>query len=223
MANTWIIGREGNQRIPITDKFVSRKHCKIIDNGNGTFIVENKSPNGTLVDGKEIIKTTATLDSVLQLGPQFKATLRQLLGVTKTPPPDPSPAKDVPTFSISHLRRIWEEYNRRNIEIANAQRKINQIRAGMGIFTMCAMPTILFLGPLGYVLIGVGVVGNIYCFWGMKNAETPEERQARQERFEELWVCPNPSCRRSLPSPNYRHLVRNYKNCPHCKCKYVET
>lgn len=111
--------------------------------------------------------------------------------------------------------------------MAEQQRKVNLIRSVCGIFTMCAMPTISFLGPeIGFSLTGLGIAGNVYSFLGVKNAETAAEKQQRQDEFEEAWVCPNPDCGHTLTAKNYKKLVRDYVNkevsCPYCKCKYVE-
>lgn len=229
-----IIGRQGNQKKPITDTTVSRRHCKVTDNGNGTYTIENLSPSGTKVDGVDVIRTTARADSLIQLGQTFTAKLGDLIGAAPTtqkaapkPPVPPAPPKpqepEVKTFSISHLRHVWDDFNNTNLAMAESQRKTNLVRAGFGIFTMCAMPTIYFIGQeVGFCLTGLGVMGNIYSFAGMKNSETAEERQRRQDAFDDAWVCPNPECGHSLPAKNYRLLVRNHQSCPYCKCKYVE-
>lgn len=229
---TITIGRMGTQKTPIDDKTVSREHCKVTDNGDGTFTVENLSQNGTKIDGRDIIRATARLDSRIQLGRSFSATLEELIGyaqkanasqaATKTQQSQTTRQNEVKTFNISHLRMVWEDFNQTNLEMADQQRKINLIRTGLGIFTMCAMPSIFFFGPVGYVLTGIGVLGNIYSFAGMRNAETAEERQRRQEEFSDSWVCPNPDCGKYLPKIRYKELIRNYTSCPHCKCKYVE-
>lgn len=234
-----IIGRKGNQKTQITDLTVSREHCKVTINPDGTFTIENLSQSGTKVDGRDIIRTSAKLNSRIQLGPTFSATLVELIGnplandnpTVKAPKVEINIAnqttqqqkqQDVKVYSISHLRKVWEDYNRANIEMADQQRKINLIRTGLGIFTMCAMPTIFFFGSVGYALTGIGVLGNIFSFAGMKNAETAEERQLRQDDFDDAWVCPNPDCGRTLLAKNYKLLVRNHQSCPYCKCKYVE-
>lgn len=232
-----IIGRKGTQKTPITDLTVSREHCKLTVNGDGTYTIENLSQSGTKVDGRDIIRATVNLNSRIQLGQSFSATLAELIGnpasevKSKPNASDSSPKvasqptqqqKEVKIFNISHLRRVWEDYNDANLEMANQQRKVNLTRTALGIFTMCAMPTIFFFGPVGYVLTGIGVLGNIYSFAGMKNAETAEDRQRRQDAFDDAWVCPNPDCGRTLPAKNYKMLVRNHHSCPYCKCKYVE-
>lgn len=233
-----IIGRQGTQKTPITDSTVSRKHCKVTDNGDGTYILENLSPSGTKVDGVDIIRTTVRPNSRIQLGLNFSSTLIELIGAPQaaTKPQtqsvsskstaqhasSPKAQPDVKTFNISHLRKVWEDYNNTNIKMLDSQRKTNLIRTGLGIFTMCAMPTIFFFGPVGYILTVIGVLGNIYSFAGMRNAETAEERQRRQDAFEDTWVCPNPDCGHSLLAKNYKLLARDFGSCPYCKCKYVE-
>lgn len=234
-----IIGRHGTQKTPITDPTVSRHHCRLILNGDGTYTLENLSEAGTQVDGRDIIRATVNLNSRLQLGSRYSATLVELIGRSersahvgqeRVPEPrrdsgtsrqEPTPPT-VKTYNISHLRRVWEDFNRTNIDMLDKQRKINLTRTGLGIFTMCAMPMIFFFGPAGYVLTGIGVLGNIYSFAGMRNAETAEDRQRRQDAFDDAWVCPNPECGHSLLAKNYRMLVRNHQSCPYCKCKYVE-
>lgn len=218
-----IIGRQGTQKTPITDPTVSRKHCKVTDNGDGTFTIENLSSLGTKVDGVDIVRKTANINSILQLGPTFSASLGDLIGQGNFQPQiSKSSLNETKTFDISHLKEVWESFNNKNIQIANSQRQINLIRGLLGVFTMGAMPTIFFLGPIGYILTGIGVVGNIYSFVGMKNVETAEEKQRRQDEFDDKWICPNPDCGRSLIARNYRLLIRNYQSCPYCKCKYVE-
>ena len=213
-----IIGKQGNQHVSITEPTVSRKHCKVIVNEDGTFTIENLSTTTyTKVDGIEIIKTKALLESTIELGPIFKSTLKELIGEQLT-----QNKSDANTYKINHLQQVWNEFNEKNLAIAEQQRKTNLIRTGLGIFTMCAMPTIFFLGPIGYVLTAIGVLGNIYSFVGIKNSESALERQHRQDMFDEAWVCPNPECGRTLPAKNYKLLVRNFKSCPYCKCKYAK-
>lgn len=229
-----IIGREGSQKTPITDKTVSRKHCKVIVNPDGTCTIENLSDSGTKIEGVSIIRKTVSPDSRIQLGPAFTAKLSDLIGSTTkaatTSRTSSAPTQgsansqhnEVPTFNISHLKRVWENHNQKNIEMADENRRINLVRTIFGVFTMCAMPMIFFFGEIGYILTGIGIIGNIYSFVGMKNTESPEERQKRQERFDDAWTCPNPKCGRSLPAKDYRYLRRNFDSCPYCKCKYVE-
>ena len=78
-----IIGRKGTQKTPISDPTVSREHCKVTDNGDGTFTIENLSQTGTKIDGRDIIRAKATLNSRIQLGQSFSAMLVELIGNTQ--------------------------------------------------------------------------------------------------------------------------------------------
>lgn len=223
----FIIGRKGNQKTQITDPTVSRQHCKVTSNGDGTYTIENLSQSGTKVDGREIVRASAGLNSIIQLGQSFKATLAELIGTpaqASAPTSRPSaPSQTVKTFNISHLRRVWEDHNRKNLEMAEVQRKSNLVRTGSSIFTMsAAIVASLTSGPIGWIFTGIGVIGMVYSFIGLKNTETVQEKQQRQEAFDDAWVCPNPECRHSLTAKNYKYLVKNFQSCPYCKCKYIE-
>ncbi len=235
-----IIGRQGNQKTPINDLTVSRQHCKVTDNGDGTYTIENLSSSGTKIDGVEILRTTAKLNSRIQLGQSFTATLVELIGVPAASPstnpyaePQKSSSKpqakeqSVKTYSISHLKQVWEDYNNTNLALADQQRKVNLVRSATPIFTIGSglLASLTAIGPVGWIMTGIGGLGFLYSLIGMKNAETAEERQRRQDEFDDAWVCPNPECGHSLMAKNYKTLVRNLQSspyCPFCKCKYVE-
>lgn len=226
------VGRQGNQRLPIESLTVSRRHCKITDNGNGQYTVENLSPAGTIVNGHKIVRTVVTADTVLQLGPEFRATVRELVGVAErrpvpTPnpfpvnPPIPTPAADK-VFSISHLEGIWEEFNETNITLMEQRRRVNLIRIITSGFSMASILIWHLFGWVGMAMTIIGICGMVYSFFGLKRDETPREQQERQEDFDAKWICPNPECKRSLPAKNYRLLVMNHKKCPYCGCRFVE-
>lgn len=233
-----IIGRQGGQSMPITDPTVSRKHCKVIAHPDGTFTVENLSDYGTMVDGHNIVQTSATHDSMLQLGPNFKATLRQLIGGIPLPSGhhgsgnhkgtrggQTSPAnQEVPTFNISHLRRIWEDFNQTNLDNARIQKKINMVRTAGMILSVGGglIASLSALPVIGIACSAVGVISLVYSFIGMQKSESAEDRQRRVDAFEDQWVCPNPACGKSIRARNYKLLVRDYTYCQHCKCKFVE-
>lgn len=90
-----IIGRQGNQPMPITDTSVSRKHCKLTSNLDGTFTLEDLgSSSGTFVNGQQIIKTNVTKDDTIQLGSNLKLKVADLVADKKadTPKVTPKPA-----------------------------------------------------------------------------------------------------------------------------------
>ena len=48
------IGRSADNDIQIIDKYISRRHLKILRRGGKTFITDLRSKNGTFVDGRQI-------------------------------------------------------------------------------------------------------------------------------------------------------------------------
>lgn len=75
-----LVGKGGNQSMPITDETVSRIHCKIEVLDSGFIAVTNLSASGTFLNGQKLVKRTLVKrEDELQLGVRFKATIRELL------------------------------------------------------------------------------------------------------------------------------------------------
>lgn len=75
-----LVGKGGNQSMPITDETVSRIHCKIEVLDSGYIAVTNLSASGTFLNGQKLVKRTLVKrEDELQLGVRFKATIRELL------------------------------------------------------------------------------------------------------------------------------------------------
>ena len=78
-----LVGRGGNQSMPITDEQVSRIHCKIEVMDSGHIAVTNLSAGGTLLNGVRLVKRTLVKpEDTLQLGPSFTATVKELIKAT---------------------------------------------------------------------------------------------------------------------------------------------
>ena len=101
-----IIGRQGTQKTPITDPTVSRKHCKVTDNVDGTYTIENLSPSGTKVDGVDILRTTVKPNSRIQLGQSFSATLVELIGI---PQPTMSNGSRLPNSEDLYSLKLFRD------------------------------------------------------------------------------------------------------------------
>lgn len=248
-----VIGREGDQALKITDKKVSRRHCRIYDVGPNKYVVEDISNgNTTKIDGMEIVTGHAGPDSIIQLGPEFTARLSDLIKVAPAPqapnaqqaPHSPQtplapqaqriqqpPAQQVPgaqpqplTFDISHLQWIWEHYEDYNLQQSKKSRKINLIRSGSTVFTVGSgviTGLIPAIGAFGYVITSIGLLGMIYSMIGLSSSESPEDKKRHLEELEEIYICPNPACRKNFPIKSYKYIFNNYQRCPHCKCNYV--
>ena len=78
-----LVGRGGNQNMPITDEQVSRIHCKIEVLDSGYIAVTNLSAGGTWLNGSRLVKRTLVKpEDILRLGPSFTATVEQLTATT---------------------------------------------------------------------------------------------------------------------------------------------
>jgi len=78
-----LVGRGGNQSMPIFDEQVSRIHCKIEVMDSGHIAVTNLSAGGTWLNGIRLAKRTlASLQDTLRLGPTFSATVEELISAT---------------------------------------------------------------------------------------------------------------------------------------------
>ena len=236
MSRGIIIGREGTQAIPITDRTVSRRHCELEPQGDGSFILTNLSRGVTKVDGVDIIKKRVYPDTVIELGPRFRASVAQLLNLPQHGGYGPSgggynqgsgyrhqpPVQEQqPTVNVRHLERIWDDYNMQNLDNARKTKNANLVRTGSMVFSLSS-GIVAFLLPelmvMGLVFSGIGVLGVIYGFLVLKNGEDPQETQYRRERFMSYYCCPK--CHGSLPVMSYRLLRQNYRACPRCKAKF---
>lgn len=213
-----IVGREGNQKMPLKDvPGVSRKHCILTDNLDGSFTVEDTSKLGTFVNGIQIIQTKVTPDTVIQLGPQFKVKVADLL--PKLPPP---PAQE---FSLIPLRAVWDEYEQRKLGLqAENAKKANQQRyqgllstLGMVAGVIPGIPMILRIICM-VASLGLGV---FFLVRGSKTANSlPLQMKALDDEFRRRYKCPNPQCGRPFALTHYENIEYT-PSCPACKCKYT--
>lgn len=214
-------------------------HAKITIDQNGNLTLSNiKSQNVTFVNGSEIASKRIDPTAAFELGkdrfsvsvPLIIETAKKIIGTpTPTSEPTPGPTPYSVTFSISHLEQVWDEMQSNRKKILAKQKKINMVRSGCGIFTMCAMPCIFLFGPVGYVLTGIGIVGNVFSFVGLKNDNTSETMERMNEDFQLRYVCPNPACNKFFGSLSYKLLknqLRSHKDqkmyCPRCGCELTE-
>ncbi len=204
-------------------------HCKIEIDSSGDMIITNLKPlNVTYVDGLEIVSKKINETNSVSLGmDKYILDLSlvineavKLVGVTE----QTSQSQQAKAFDIAHLEYVWNDFQENKRKIAAKTKRINLIRSGCGIFTMCVVPCCFFFGPVAYVLTAIGVIGNIYSFVGLKNDNSAKKLEDIKEKFEEQYVCPNPNCNKFLGhNVSYKLLKRQYSmHCPYCKSKYIE-
>ncbi|MDE6559848.1 MAG: hypothetical protein K2K75_00545 [Muribaculaceae bacterium] len=216
-------------------------HAKIAVGYDGCLTLTNmKAQNVTFVNGSEIAFKRISLSNSVELGKDHYsinvpaiiesagkiASLQMQKDVKPNPQSHPQPnpqPSEKKIYNISHLEHVWNDLQAKKKEIQAKQKKINLVRSGCGVFTMCAMPCIFLFGPIGYVLTGIGILGNVYSFVGLKNDDTAEVVEKLNEDFQDRYVCPNPDCNKFLGNMSYRLLKKQYSmHCPYCKSEFVE-
>lgn len=222
-------------------------HAKIDIDQSGNMVLTNmKSQNVTYVNGSEIASKRIMPSNTVELGkdrfninlPVVIETAMKIVTVTGGTGGNGGqggkvgnggqPISPVQKYNIKHLERVWIHYHDSLKHLREKQKKVNLIRSGCGIFTMCAMPCIFFLGPIGYALTGVGVLGNIYSFVGLKNDNTSDEQERLAEEFQDSYVCPN--CGKFLGNISYKMLKKQIvspkdqkMHCPQgCGAEFIE-
>ena len=225
-----IVGRGrsfATQRVEIDDPEVSRKHCVLTDNGDGSYTLENKSPNGTYVDGLKVLKTRVTKETVIKLSKNTAYSVAELLPL---PQSQPKPTPEPESFSIKPLEAVWDEYHDKLLEIQLRQRNINMLRGASPIFTLGsgAIAGVAKSMEWGDVVFGITIVMTViglllmvYCFVVSFADKSIEKREAATDELTQKYVCPNPDCKHFMGNQPYK-VLRQSKTCPWCKCKLKE-
>lgn len=153
---TIIVGRgrsKATQRIEITDPTVSREHCWLTDNGDGTYTLLNKSQQGTVVNGNRVMKTIVTPNTYITLSGTTTLKVADLLPLAApspaprqapsfaprqapSSPPRPVQKPSTPTYSIAHLEAVWDDYHETLLDIQRRQRTTTLLRSASPMFTL---------------------------------------------------------------------------------------
>ena len=219
-----IVGKLGNQIIPISDTRVSRKHCKLTEQADGTFLLEDlDSTNGTFVDGYSVIRKIVTLDTVIQLGPEFRAKVADLVGSSrvKTRSDDADAQYEV---AFNHLEEVYEQYSKARVRLLRDERKKGQLRS-LPMFVIGLVSLLFTIVPdFASYRVFIVLVSIVCAAWGARVAfgtsvEFPEKMEALTKQFKIDYVCPK--CGNFMGDIPFENL-KNRKVCGFCKCKWVK-
>lgn len=240
MATELILGRESGARrlhIVVNGKDcyygaagsvpnnVSRQHCKLVLEADGSCIVTNLNPeNITYVNGLAVAsKRIDPKKDRVELGSgryllAVSVILKALLG-------DKEPPK---TYSIAHLEKVWDEYHDTKLDMQIKERKAGAIRSVTGVFSMAAVacgfiPGIAELTALRILLYAIGLLLAVYFFVKLyrSSSEQPKILDALDKKFRSNYVCPNPECGQFMGYQPYDELKKK-PACPCCKSKFAE-
>lgn len=228
-----IVGRRGNQKITITDTTVSREHCKLTSNADGTYTLENLSQNGTFVDDRSVIRSIVTQDTVIRLGATYTVAIKDLLPVTHQVSSSFQPQqvsknnvgpKDAEyKLEFQKLKAVYEKYTAEKLAIQKETAKTNFYRMlPMSIVALIglAASAIPALGNIAPFVGGAGVILLVYSIFKSYSGtnDTPEKLQALDDQFKINYVCPK--CGNFLGFVPYESL-KNKKICNFCKYKWL--
>ncbi len=187
-------------------------HCSIEFMGDGKIKVENlKEANVTYVNSAPAIKRVAGADASIELGSgRYRLDMDAIC--EKLIPFFPK------TFSIDHLRDVWDEYNERKERIARRQRTLNILVSSIGIFSLGAgflsriWPPAIWLMVVG---IAIGVVGVVMRVTDKSNQQNKELVNFMEDNY----VCPNPECGQYFQGWSF-NVLRKKPKCPYCGVKF---
>lgn len=198
---------------------VSRKHCKLVINGDRMSIENLKDLNVTFVDGNQVFSKVITANSHVQLGNEkYNLPLKEIIGLvapqkTTNPSKPAKPEKKVPTFSLAPLEAVWNKYDRKKVKLQQEnENRAKKQREKMGLrMTLSAIPVL-------------GAVTNFFMGADMMSSSNNESNavllRKLDEELDNTYKCPNPECGRPFGPVPYRRLKYTPK-CPSCGCKYT--
>lgn len=211
---------------------VSRKHCKIVVNGNNITIENIKPQNITFVDGNQVFSKAISATSKVQLGAE-KVTipLQQILQLATGKPATAAgagkPAQEAPTFSLRPLKNVWEKYHDEMLQIDKEtaekrkdEKKKNNMRGMLSPLGML-FGFIPGIGWFRFVIIGASLLLALYFFLLDEDDEIDAvKKDELKEKYIKIYKCPNPKCGKPFGYKPYSEIEYN-PSCPACKCKYT--
>lgn len=208
-------------------------HAKIFVDQNGNMTLTNIKPqNTTYVNGSEIIAKRISASNTVELGKDhYLINVSMVLElanklVGSIPPPPPPP------LDISHLGKVWKNYESEMDRIAIAQQELQKKRMMpimvssssallSGIGALVAVNSLWITLPLG------GVVSYMYFKNYNKKDTSHEDRKRAISDLQHHYVAP--CCNHIFPAVEYEILKNQLINpkdkkmyCPKCKHELIE-
>lgn len=190
---------------------VSRHHISIQPAGVGKWQIKNLNErNVTFVNGIAVESKTVTENDKIELGNSHYLLNWDALSEPKEE-----------TVDIRPLKKIWNDYDEKRLEIQIAERKFNAARSATGIITMIAIACSLILGhgPVYLILyalaIGISVAFTYQAY--QKSSDVPRRQREMNKDFQKRYTCPK--CGHFMGFTDYDILTQS-DACPYCKTKY---
>lgn len=209
-------------------------HAKLAIDGNGEMVLTNmKTKNVTYVNGSEIASKHISTNAAIELGkdhyrinlPLVLEAARKIMSMV-----DGGGGGNKQKYNISHLQKVWEDFEATNETIAQRQQEMGRRRMlpiMIGSLSGVASPVLAALVAVNtlYLTVPVAAISFGLYFMNYRKKDTSfQDRKDAMEQFTDDYVCPNPNCGKFLGNLSYKLLKKQYgMHCPYCKCEYEES
>ena len=200
-------GQPASTSAPVS---VGSQHCKL-EIKNGQIQLKNLDINNyTFVNGQIVESKHISKNDKIELGADHYEIDWNIF--TPFMPAD-----------ISHLKKVWDDYENDSTALQIKERKFNAMRSVTGIFTMVAITLSIATGGRSnwyFALYGVAILASIIFFVKayLDSSKIPQKRRDLTRQFQRDYVCPK--CKHSMGSQPYEFLVQS-NCCPYCKTQFI--
>lgn len=201
-------------------------HMRLDISPNGTITITNLKPqNVTYVNGLDVTKKVINENCKIALGSgRFPIDLPEVLDTASKVV---KAVEGSGTYNIKPLQKVWDDYETYVTKQKTANGRFAALASASGLFTIgsfvLTMPDIDVNPNIRYVMYGIAFVLTLTTFIKrfLDAKRLPIKQKEELNKFQKKYVCPNPDCHHFVGSQPY-DILRQNKNCPYCKCKWVE-
>ena len=218
-------------------------HCSIVIDHNGTMTLSNlKAKNVTYVNGTAVARKAVTASDRVELGKtKFQINIAEIINIAERiitaatgrqqQPQNRQPQQQQPqpAYSISHLEKVWNDYQNGLKEIQEEQYKVNILSRVPFFFTIVSGAITALSNSFGWpkpvfyltgALTAIGVILFIYGLYRLiKFHNGTEKKEQIINTFKHNYNCPN--CGNFLGNTDF-FIIKNKGFCPFCRCKWKD-
>lgn len=190
---------------------VSRNHASLQPMGAGRWHIKNLNDrNVTFVNGIAVESKTISESDRIELGNSHYLFHWDALQEPK-----------VETIDISQLKRVWDNYQQKNISIREQQKSMGllaSIPLGLSLLGGIIAGVAPEIRGIALVFTGVAFLIFLYGWYRRSQDNSTIELTKNQDEFELKWVCPK--CKHPLTCYRSYIILSQSDECPYCKTKY---
>lgn len=205
-GQTKLYGQSGS--VPMD---VSRNHASLQPMGGGRWQIKNLNDrNVTFVNGIAVESKTISKSDRIELGNSHYLFHWDALQEPK-----------VETIDISQLKRVWDNYQQKNISIREQQKSMGllaSIPLGLSLLGGIIAGVAPEIRGIALVFTGVAFLIFLYGWYRRSQDNSTIELTKNQDEFELKWVCPK--CKHPLTCYRSYIILSQSDECPYCKTKY---